>query len=286
MAKPNFIYNWKNKGNDSSSHSINNTVIKIKNGDNELKEKFIEKYKPYLLKIISSTLGRFIDPESSEEYSVGLMAFNEAIDGFDPDKSTSFTSYCNVVVNHRIIDYIRKRNKDKNVIPFSYFEDKNDFEEKYLISDSHYQYENIEVKEEILLFQKQLKQFGITLEDLVVHSPKHRDSRELYISIARILAENEELYNKMLQKRCIPLSELMSFVNVHRKTIERNRKFIIAVSLVLRSGFEEIKQFFRKNEGGLLMYSIGIVMKIKGKKSIILTETGVFEEINARKECF
>ncbi|NLP15408.1 MAG: anti-sigma factor domain-containing protein [Clostridium sp.] len=34
------------------------------------------------------------------------------------------------------------------------------------------------------------------------------------------------------------------------------------------------------------MYSIGIVMKIKGKKSIILTETGVFEEINAREGMF
>lgn len=250
MAKPNFIHNWKNKENDSNTHSINHIVTKIKNGDNELKEKFIEKYKPYLLKIISSTLGRFIDPESSEEYSVGLMAFNEAIDGFDPDRNTSFTNYCNVVVNHRIIDYIRKRNKDKNVIPFSYFEEKNDFEEKYLISDSHYQYENIEVKEEVLLFEKQLKEFGITLLDLAVNSPKHRDSRELYISIARILAENEGLYNKMIQKKCIPLSELMSFVSVHRKTIERNRKFIIAVSLVLRSSLEEIKQFFKKTEGG------------------------------------
>jgi len=250
LVEPNFIYNWKKKKNDFNNHSINHIIVKIKNGDNELKEKFIEKYKPYLLKTISSTLGRFVDPESSEEYSVGLMAFNEAIDGFDPDKNTSFTNYCNLVVNHRIIDYIRKKNKDKNVIPFSYFEEKNDFEEKYLISDSHYQYENIEVKEEVLLFEKQLKQFGITLEDLVVHSPKHKDSRELYISIARILAENEELYNKMIQKRCIPLSELMSFVNVHRKTIERNRKFIIAVSLVLRSGLEEIKQFFRKTERG------------------------------------
>jgi len=37
-------------------------------------------------------------------------------------------------------------------------------------------------------------------------------------------------------------------VNVHRKTVERNRKFIIAVSLILRSGLDEIKQFFRASE--------------------------------------
>jgi len=40
----------------------------------------------------------------------------------------------------------------------------------------------------------------------------------------------------------------MGLVNVHRKTVERNRKFIIAVSLILRSGLDEIKQFFRASE--------------------------------------
>jgi len=52
----------------------------------------------------------------------------------------------------------------------------------------------------------------------------------------------------MIRKKCIPLSELMGLVNVHRKTVERNRKFIIAVSLILRSGLDEIKQFFRASE--------------------------------------
>ncbi|WP_371325656.1 RNA polymerase sigma-I factor [Acetivibrio thermocellus] len=248
LFEPNLIYGVKKREKKSRSDSINHIIIKIKNGDIELKEKFIKKYKPYLLKIISSTLGRYVDPEVSEEYSVGLMAFNEAIDGFNPEINGNFTNYCNMVVNHRIIDYIRKNKKYSNVIPFSYFEERNDFEEKYLVSDSHYLYENIEVKEEILQFEQQLKQFGITLEDLVMNSPKHKDSRELCISIARILSENDKLFEKMIRKKCIPLSELMGLVNVHRKTVERNRKFIIAVSLILRSGLDEIKQFFRASE--------------------------------------
>jgi len=81
LFEPNLIYGVKKREKKSRSDSINHIIIKIKNGDIELKEKFIKKYKPYLLKIISSTLGRYVDPEVSEEYSVGLMAFNEAIDG-------------------------------------------------------------------------------------------------------------------------------------------------------------------------------------------------------------
>lgn len=69
-------------------------------------------------------MGRYIDSETSEEYSVGLMAFNEAIDKFDSDKNGNFISYCNIVINHRIIDHIRKNKRENKAIPFSYFEEK------------------------------------------------------------------------------------------------------------------------------------------------------------------
>ena len=56
----------------------------------------------------------------------------------------------------------------------------------------------------------------------------------------------------MIKRKTIPISDLMKFVTVSRKTIERNRKYIIAVSLVLRSSLEEIKEYFKKTkrEGG------------------------------------
>jgi RNA polymerase sigma factor len=233
---------WENK---PPGDSINHTIEKIKNGDSVLKERFINKYKPFIKKTISSTLGKYIDSEGSEEYSVGLIAFNEAIDNFDSKKNSNFFKYSNIVINHRIIDYIRKDRRTNNAIPFSYLENTDGFEEKYLVSDSHYQYDKIEVKEELLLLEKKLKKFNITLNDLVLNAPKHQDSRDMCIGIARVLAGKKNLYEKMLRKKRIPLTELMSLVDVNRKTVERNRKYIIAVSLVLQSGLEEIKEFFR-----------------------------------------
>lgn len=235
------------KNNESPINSINHAISRIKKGDIGLKEELIKKYKPYLLKAVSSTIGKYVNSENSEEYSIGLMAFNEAIDKFDLDRNGNFFSYCNIVINHRIIDHIRKNKKENKVIPFSYFEEKSEFEEKYLVSDSHYQYESIEIREEILIFEDKLKEFGITLEELVEKSPKHKDSRELYISIAKILSSNEGLFNKLIRRKRIPILELMEFVNVSRKTIERNRKYIIAVTLVLRSSLDEIKQYFGKS---------------------------------------
>ncbi len=231
--------------NQSINYSINDIFEKIKNGDSVLREKFINDYKPYILKTISNLLGKYID-DSNEEYSIGLLAFNEAIDFYDINVNSNFFKYAEMVIRHRIIDFIRVRKKFLNDVPFSYFEDDEVFEERYLISDSQNQYEKIEVKEEILLFEQQIKEFGITLDELVKCSPKHKDSRNLCMQIAKIIDKNEILFNKMLKKKMLPLADLMKLVNVHKRTIERNRKYIIAVTLILRSNLEEIKGFFTK----------------------------------------
>jgi RNA polymerase sigma factor len=231
--------------------SNNNTIFeKIKNGDSVLKEKFIIDYKPYILKTLSYLLGKYVD-ESNEEYSIGLIAFNEAIDLYDTEKNSNFFKYAEMVIKHRIIDFIRCNKKYLRDVPFSYFEDDEVFEERYLICDFLNQYEKIEIKEEIVLFERQLKAFGITLEELAECSPRHKDSRNLCIIIAKIIAGNDILLNKMIKKRMLPLSDLMKFVNVHKRTVERNRKYIIAVSLILRSNLEEFKDFFTNSaEGG------------------------------------
>ncbi len=45
-----------------------------------------------------------------EELSIALMAFNEAIDGYDTSKG-SFLSFAKLVINRRLIDYLRKKTK-------------------------------------------------------------------------------------------------------------------------------------------------------------------------------
>lgn len=219
-------------------------LMSIKNGDKQIKETFIRDYRPFILKTLSSTLGKFVD-ESSDEYSIGLNAFNEAIDRFDLDKGSNFFRFSEIVINNRIVDYIRKMKKNSSVYPFSYFEDDGDFEERYFVRNSEDEYNKIEMKEEIDAFESLLQRFGITLEDLVTDSPKHKDSRNMCIKIAKKITETNELYSKMIKKRKIPLRELMEKLDVHQKTVERHRKFIIAVSLIIKSNLEELKSFFK-----------------------------------------
>jgi RNA polymerase sigma factor len=229
---------------------INDTITKIKSGDKSLRDSFINDYKPFVLKIVSSVVKRYIEIENSEEYSIGLIAFNEAIDSYDNNKYSNFLKFAEQVIRRRIIDYIRNNQKNNRVLPFSYFEDDESSAsvEDYIKVESDPTIENVELQDEILLFNKKLEAFDITIDDLVICAPKHADSKQLSIRIARVLAENKELYDKLLRKKTIPVVELMRCINVNNKTIERNRKYIIAICLILNSNLDDLKDYIRSVE--------------------------------------
>ncbi len=237
------------------SEPLGDIIKNIKNGDIDLRNKFINDYNPFIIKVVSKATGMYVDLENSEEYSIGLLAFNEAIDCFNESKNAGFLSFAETVIKRRIIDYKRRNSKNSRVFPLSFFERQDEegstsFEEKFFIVDASSQFENIETKEELESFIKKLGSFGIELKDLVTSAPKHMDSRRLAIKIARVLAENKELSEKLDRKKTIPMVDLMKLVDVNHKTIERNRKFIISVYIILGSKLETLKGYVQNIEKG------------------------------------
>jgi RNA polymerase sigma factor len=235
-----FINKKKNVIDTSSTALV---IKKIQNGDIRLKEEFIKDNVPYIIRTISNILGIVVDDRNSEEFSIGLAAFNEAIDRYDSEKNGNFYTYSFMVIKSRLFDFIRRNKKHSNVLPFSYIEQSTRVEERLLTCDSSGQFEKIEVRQELTSFEKNLKEFGISLEDLVLSSPKHRDSRLLSIKIARIIADNDDIFKKLAEKKYIPMKEILKLIKVNHKTIQRNRKFIIAVSLILRSNLYDLKEY-------------------------------------------
>lgn len=238
--------------NKKQQNNVLEIIKKIKAGDKLLRENFIHEYKPFILKTVSRSTGKYIEVENSEEFSVGLLAFNEAIDCYDYKKNPNFFKFTEHVIKRRIIDYFRSSSQTAKIYPFTYFEDEEhcNFEEKYLKVESAAFFESIETREEIELFENKLNEFGITFEDLVMHSPKHNDSKLLSIKIARVIADNAELYQRLDKNKNIPMTELIKKVEINPRTIERNRKFIIAVSLILRSNLDVLKGYIRNTEEG------------------------------------
>jgi RNA polymerase sigma factor len=242
----------KRQSHDSSDmpDTPERKVMQIQNGNIRLRNQFITDYQPYVAKVTSRFCKRYIDPSRDDEFSIALGAFNEAINQFSPESGRSFLSFSETVIRRRLIDFIRKESRFTGQIPYSSFEvedDEDSIVNPVEIHQAIEQYEKEKTIEErqseIVDFNRCLLEFGISFSDLVDASPKHSDSREALFSIGALLARDQTMMSIVLSKRMLPIKELLDQVNVSRKTLERNRKFIIAVALIYSGPYPYLKNY-------------------------------------------
>ncbi|NLD49949.1 MAG: RNA polymerase subunit sigma, partial [Clostridiaceae bacterium] len=180
-------------------------VERIKNGDKQLKEKFIEDYIPFILKVISSFYAsKKYNFKDCDEYSIGLMAFDEAIEKFDYSKSKKFFRFAEMVIKRRLIDYYRNiSNISKNEIPFSYFNSstESEFEDKMVIFGTSWEPGRYELIYELKDLSEKIESFGLSISKLPEYVPKHKDSKNMCINIAKKIIENKDIFNKLKTKK-------------------------------------------------------------------------------------
>lgn len=223
------------------THQLENRIKKAKAGDIEEREVLINDYIPFIIKTVSNTLNRYIESEDSDEYIIGLEAFNEAIDKYDPGKG-KFISFASIVIRSRVTDFMRrqKRYNDELMKCVSDQEDHQSYDTE----------DNLDLKAEIEEFEDRLKSFGITLNELVRQCPKHKDSRLNALRIARYIYSNGELKQELIRKRRLPVTSITRALSVSEKLINYNRIFIIASVLILDSDMECLKCYISEVVGG------------------------------------
>ncbi len=230
--------------------TLEETVVLIQQGDSALLNELIEAYRPFIAKTVSSVCKRYIY-ETDDEFSIGLIAFHEAIEKYSPERGSSLLNFSEIIIKRRVIDYIRKQSKNQH-ISLDLTNQSNEEESPGLaivneLSLEDYQNKTDEQlrKEEVWQFQKLLTKFDLSLSDLVEHSPKHVDARKNAIVVAKKLVEDNELKELLLEKKRLPIKQLEKKVNVSRKTIERNRKYIIAIALILSGDYVYMKDYIK-----------------------------------------
>jgi RNA polymerase sigma factor len=224
-------------------------IVSAQQGDQMVQNHLLQSYHPFIAKCVSEVCKRYIDPKKDDEFSIGLSAFNEAILAYAPEKGSSFLSFAKLVVKRKVIDYIRFSQKGPVTTSLDETYDEEQMENPTEISavskayklemDSWYR------KMEILEFKAKLREYKLTLTELTEVSPKHRDARDSAVRTARILFENEDFRTYVREKKKLPMKELLKQVNVSKKTLERNRKFIIAIFIVFQEDFVYLKDYLK-----------------------------------------
>ena len=230
--------------------SLEDLAFQIQSGDEQLLNIVLEDYKPFIKKTVSSVCKRYIY-ESDDEFSIGLIAFHDAILKYNHQRGSSIISFSEVIIKRKVIDYIRKNGKfqdisiDMNLVENG--DESSNLTIDQIVSVEEYgkQEEAKTRREEILSFQEHLSQYKLSFHELVEHSPKHEDARLNAIEIAKTVVSSDELLDYLKEKKRLPIKKLEKQVNVSRKTIERNRKYIIAISLILIGDYVYLRDYLK-----------------------------------------
>lgn len=226
---------------------INEILHQAQAGNPIDRDLLIDYYRPFILRAVSHVCKRQVS-WSQDEASVGIIALNEAIDRYQEASGKSFDNYAYMVIRHRLVDEFRKQGKYTQLecAVWDGVQDEGVAQTRLEIASSLELYDREQtaqaLAEELRLYDETLRQYGVALEELESCSPKHRDTRKQMIRIAQTFGEHPQWLNTLKTTKRLPAKEMLSVFKVSSKTLERNRKYLIALILIYACGeFQRIK---------------------------------------------
>ncbi len=201
-------------------------------------------------------IGRHID-QSCDEWSCIMLAFNEAVNKYDPSKG-SFRSFTDMVVSRRLTDFLRGEYRRQDEIPVDVGTAEGNMSEE----DEPQQGVLIEFKQavtakaweedrkrdlrtEIMDLNERLKTYDISFSDLTKVSPKAMKTRRACGAVINLLADHPEMVRKMKTKGTIPSKEICEKINVSPKILENHRKYIIAAVEIATGDYPGLQEYLK-----------------------------------------
>ncbi|SHL01142.1 RNA polymerase sigma-I factor [Desulforamulus aeronauticus] len=216
--------------------TLKRLLQQAKNGEERAREELILKHRDYIARVSSRVCKRFLSWENDDELSVALLAFNEAIDSYESDQGASFSSFAYTVIQRRLTNYFRRNPSKYELLLLTSPDPEENIIFHLLEQQSQHRYEEglrqEKMSDTIELFQQHLKSYGITLEDLVLCSPKHRDTREKLNQVAMTIVYNQDLLKCVHNTGKLPAKELVAITGLSTRVLEKGRKYIIATVLL------------------------------------------------------
>ena len=207
-------------------------------------DRLIGAYMPFIKAETAKFLKRPPIEGHDDELSIAMIAFHEAIVGYSKSRG-AFFKYAALLIQSRLIDYHRREQRHGNYIsldtPVGESEttlgdtlaEGKDRNEELILRDA--------TRAEIEELSSQMKEFGISLTDVADNCPKQQRTLEACKRALQYAKENPELLDSLLQTRRLPIAQLCEGSGVERKTLERHRKYVVALLLIYTNGYEIIR---------------------------------------------
>lgn len=223
-------------------HQIIQKVYAAKD-DMRVADELIRSYIPF----IRSEVSKFISgicTEQDDEFSIAMIAFHEAIRGYSRERG-AFLSYASMLIRSRLTDYRRKERRHQGHI--SLYEEQGEDGQPLLeqLADQNDAFEQSvnrdATRQEIEELAGIMAGFGVSFTDVAQNCPKQERTLLACSAAIRYAAANKRLLEELLRTGKLPLAELVSGSGIERKTLERHRKYLLAMLLIQTNGYEIIR---------------------------------------------
>ena len=211
--------------------------------DSEAADAFVRQYMGF----IRSETVKFIHtaPENGheDELSIAMLAFYEAILGYQKTKGP-FLAYAARSIRNRLIDHYRREKRRGNTISL-YAPDAEDRELADTLPDEKDQLEAHVVRqasrEEIREFGEKLAAFGLSFSDVTDNCPRQQRTFQACRRALDYARANPALLRQLEQTGRLAINELAAGSQTEKKTLERHRKYLVAILLAFTNGYEIIR---------------------------------------------
>lgn len=218
-------------------------------------DKLIKQYKPFILSEASKVKKSSVT-DSDDEYSIAMIGFHEAIRKFENNKG-NFVSFASQIIRNRIFDFYRKENRHTG--HYSIHENEDQKDNNIQLADERNHFEESDnmssTKEEIKELMGLLESYGLDITDIAENAPKQERTLIQCREVIQFVIDNPLVLEDTVKSGKIPITLLSKNTKVKKKTIERHRKYILAMMLIQTNGFyiirDHISQVLDIRKGGV-----------------------------------
>ena len=211
--------------------------------DSYAADRLIERYLPFIRAETAKFLSR-PPTDSDDELSIAMIAFHEAVCGYEKGRG-AFLPYAATVMRSRLIDYDRRERRHRGSLSLDAPHGEEDGTLLETLADPDDHAGRLATREatafEIRELTEQMADFGVSLSDVADNCPRQERTLAACRAAMHYAKSRPELLEQVVRTGKLPLAQLAQGSGVERKTLERHRKYLLALLLICTNGYEIIR---------------------------------------------
>ena len=209
-------------------------------------DEFVRQYMPFIKSETAKFMKRAPQEGQDDELGIAMFAFYESMMSYQRGRG-AFLRLAALAIRNRLIDHYRKEKRHSGIISLEMSTDEDEDGPSLMdrIQEDRNEAEDLVARsaaqKEILEFASQLMEFGVSMTDVADNCPKQDRTLLTSMRALNYAKKNPELLAQLVETKKLPIGQLAQGAGVERKTLERHRKYVVAILLAYTNGYEIIR---------------------------------------------